>query len=203
MTTLPQLASRQADHPIEPLFIQRWSRRAFTGEPLPDAVLFSVLEAARWAPSGGNSQPWRFVYSRRGSASWDAFFDLLLPGNQRWAANASALILLASQTTRFRDGQRVKASSHSFDAGAAWAQLALQAEKLGWSTRAIGGFEKEKARLALGVPEDLALEVVIALGKPAEALALPADLQEKEAPNSRLPLSELAFEGRFPQPRAL
>jgi len=203
MTALPRSAGRQADHPVDPLFIERWSRRAYTGEPVPDAVLFTVLEAARWAPSGGNSQPWRFIYSHRGSASWGAFFDLLLPGNQRWAAYASALILLASETTRLRDGQRVKATSHSFDAGAAWAQLALQAEKLGWSARAIGGFEKEKARLALGVPDDLSLEVVIALGKPAGAAMLPADLLEKEAPTSRLPLSALAFEGRFPQPRAL
>jgi nitroreductase len=199
MPTLPQLASRQAEHPIDPLFIERWSRRAYTGEPIPDQVLFSVLEAARWAPSGGNSQPWRFIYSHKGSASWETFFGLLLPGNQRWAAQASALILLASQTTRLRNGERIKANSHSFDAGAAWAQLALQAQQLGWSARAIGGFDKDKARQALGVPEDVALEVFIALGRPAAPAALPQDLQETEAPNPRLPLKELAFEGRFPR----
>jgi nitroreductase len=199
MSTTLQPA-RKADHPIEAQFIDRWSQRAFSGEPIPDSVLFTVLEAARWAPSGGNAQPWRFIYSRKGSPSWDTFVAFLKPGNQRWAPQASALILIVSQTHKLR-GVVVKAESHSFDAGAAWAHLALQAHALGWSTRAIGGFEKDQARQALGVPDDYALEAVVALGRPdSDAKAkLPQELQEREFPSPRLPLQELAFEGAFPK----
>ena len=201
MTATLQPAARKADHAIDPQFIERWSQRSYTGEAIPDEVLFSVLEAARWAPSGSNAQPWRFIYARRGTPAWDAFTAFLKPGNQRWAPTASAYILIVSQTTKIRDGVLVKAESHSFDAGAAWAQLALQAHKLGWATRAIGGFEKEQARQALGIPADHALEAIIALGRP-DPLAkakLPEDLQAREFPSPRLPLSELAFEGRFPE----
>jgi nitroreductase len=198
MGTALQESGRQADHSIDPEFLHRWSRRSYTGEPVPDSVLFGVLEAARWAPSGGNSQPWRFIYSRRGSESWDTFVDFLKPGNQRWASHASALILIVSHTTRLREGEVIPATSHSFDAGAAWAHLALQAHKLGWGTRAIGGFEKEQARKALGIPGDVALEAVIALGRPDERAKLPQDLADKEVASPRLPLSDLAFEGHFP-----
>jgi nitroreductase len=198
MSTSVQDKARKAEHPIDPIFIERWSQRSFTGEPIPDNVLFGALEAARWAPSGGNSQPWRFIYSKRGSASWDTFVGFLKPGNQRWAPRASALILIVSQTTRLREGVLIKAESHSFDAGAAWAHLALQAHKLGWATRAIGGFEKDQARTALGIPEDIRLEALIALGRPGDLSELPEDLQAKEFPSPRLSLTELAFDGRFP-----
>lgn len=200
--TLPPIASvtvRQAEHPVNPLFIERWSPRAYTGEEIPDAVLFTAFEAARWAPSGGNEQPWRFLYSKKGSATWQTFFDVLLPGNQTWAANASAIVFLVSKRFRVgRDGKLGPATSNSFDTGAAWQNFALQAHALGWGTRAIGGYDRDKARVALRVPEEFALEFAVAVGKPGDRSLLPPDQQAREVPNGRHPLQSLVIEGVWP-----
>jgi nitroreductase len=188
---------RKTEHPISPIFSERWSPRAFTGEVIPDEVLFSVFEAARWAPSGSNAQPARFVYAKRGSDNWDKFLNFLNPNNQRWAEKASALILIVSKKTVVRNGQVAPSNSHSFDAGAAWQNLALQAFLLGWHTHGIGGFDHEKARTSLNVPDNFAVEAVVAIGKRAEKSSLPEDLQEKEVPNTRNLLKYLVFEGSF------
>ena len=76
--------SRTADYPIDPMFLERWSPRAFTGEPISETDLLTMLEAARWAASSYNSQPWRFIYARRDTPHWDRFLDLLVPHNQSW-----------------------------------------------------------------------------------------------------------------------
>jgi nitroreductase len=197
--TLTAPAARKADHVIHPLFIERWSPRAYTGEAIPDTVLYAAFEAARWAPSSSNAQPWRFLYSRRGSATWTQFFDFLAEGNRKWAVNASALIVVVSQRTKLdRNGVAQPNKTHSFDAGAAWQNFALQTHLLGWGTRAIGGFDREKARAALKVPEDFAIEAMIAIGKPADKSVLPAEFHEREVPNSRQPIRELVSEGAFP-----
>lgn len=197
-TTVP--TSRIPDHAIHPLFAERWSRRAYTGEEIPDSVLFTLFEAARWAPSSSNAQPWRFLYSKRGSLSWPRFFDLLAEGNRKWAFNASALVLLVSQRTKIdRNGVLQQSKTHSFDTGAAWQNLALQAHLAGWGTRAIGGFDRDKARAVLNVPADFAVEAVVAIGKPAHLATLSQEFQEKEVPNSRIPLKDLVFVGGFPE----
>lgn len=188
---------RQIHHPIDSLFVSRWSARAYTGEPIPDQVLLSAIEAARWAPSAGNAQPWRFIYAKRDSQHWPRFFALVNERNQRWAANASALVVLLSHKFRQGDGGRRASNSHSFDAGAAWSNFAHQAHLLGWSARAIGGFDRAATRALLGVPEDYAIEVIIALGKPGEKERLPEDLLVKETPTDRLPVSAVLAEGRF------
>ncbi|ENO84681.1 nitroreductase family protein [Thauera linaloolentis] len=191
---------RRTEHEIDTLFVSRWSTRAFSGEEITDAELFSVLEAARWAPSGGNVQPWRFIYAKRHSPAWPAFLGFLNEGNRRWADKAAALILLTSRTTRDRgDGSgQQPLRSHSFDAGAAWSNLAHQARLQGLSTRAIGGFDQDSARREVGVPPDHALEIVIALGRPdANKSGLPDDLREKDVPNDRLPLAALVAADRF------
>lgn len=190
--------NRRADYSIHPLFIERWSPRAYTGETIPDSVLFALFEAARWAPSGSNDQPWRFLYSKKGSATWQTFFDLLLPGNQRWAGQASALVVLVSKRTKIgRDGAPSISTSHSFDTGAAWQNLALQAHLLGWATRAIGGYDREKARIALRVPDDFALEAAVAIGRPGDKSLLSPEFQDREIPSGRHSLKELVIEGGF------
>jgi nitroreductase len=194
---MAQTQQRRAGHPVDARFVERWSPRAYTGEALPKETLHSILEAARWAPSGGNSQPWRFVYALKGGPEWDTFVGLLLPGNRVWAERAGALVLLVSETHRLRDGVKVPSSFHSFDAGAAWQNIALQARELGWSTRAIGGYERDAARKALGVSAGFDLEILIAIGRPGPKDVLPLELQEKEFPSPRRPLEELVFEGRF------
>src|SRR5471032_1193058 len=106
---------RTADHDIEPMFLHRWSPRAFTGEQVPEAVLMSLFEAARWAPSAFNLQPWRFVYAKRGGPDWDRLLDVLIDYNKAWVAGfsgsgASALIFIVSQRARRRSSEIGRAS---------------------------------------------------------------------------------------------
>jgi len=199
MTTPAALAVRTPEHAIDSLFHARWSPRAFTADELPEATLRGLLEAARWAPSSMNAQPWRFAYALRGTPAFDALLATLTPGNQAWAHRASALIALASKTTLAVPGkpEPVPSRSHGFDAGAAWAHLALQAHLWGWSTHAMGGFDMEQARAVLRVPADLELQVVIAVGKQGDPTVLPDWARAREKPNERQPIAELAREGGF------
>src|SRR3954469_7592020 len=108
---------RKADYPIDELFLDRWSPRALSGEAVSEEELLTLFEAAKWAPSSYNNQPWRLLYARRGTANWPLFFDLLGDYNKEWCKNASALILFISKT--IFDHNNKPASTHSFDAGAA------------------------------------------------------------------------------------
>lgn len=191
--------SRHADHPIDPMFLQRWSPRAFTGEAIAPEDLMTMFEAARWAPSSGNSQPWRFIYARRDSADWEGFLSLLDDGNRIWAQRASALVLVVSATTQPRPGKPEPRPlpSHSFDTGCAWGMFALQALRLGWHTHGMIGFDAPRAARELGVPDDHHVEAMIAVGRRGDRSALPERLQEREYPNGREPLSVLVHEGRF------
>ena len=190
---------RHPEHPIDPLFTRRWSPRAFSGEAISEAALFSLFEAARWAPSSYNSQPWRFIYGRAGTPGWQPIFESLGEFNRGWAQRASALVLVLSKTRWVQPG-KIEAEtlvSHSFDAGAAWASLAFQATLSGWHAHGIGGFDRERARAALSIPADHAIEAVIAIGRQGDKAVLSEALQAREAPNQRLPLSRLVADGRF------
>jgi nitroreductase len=190
---------RQTAHPIDPQFTRRWSPRAFTGEAIPEATLLGFLEAARWAPSGFNAQPWRFIWARRDTPAWAPLFDTLVPFNQGWAARASALVLVLSQQRWQAPGQAEAQdnATHAFDAGAAWGHLALQVSLAGWHSHGIGGFDRAKALAALGVPEGYQAQAVIAIGRQGDKAQLPEVLQAREQPSDRLPLSAIAAEGRF------
>jgi nitroreductase len=187
--------SRQPDYPVEPLFVDRWSPRSFTGEPVPDAVLQSAFEAARWAPSASNAQPWRFLIARHGDQHWDRFVDLLAPRNALWASRASTLIVILSELQVERRGEVVTNVSHSFDAGAAWTNFAHQALLLGWHTHGIGGFDRVAARDRLQVPDSFAIEAMVALGRQAGRDTLHAEFHASEIPSSRRPLEETVFAG--------
>lgn len=192
--------ARTPDHPVAPLFVDRWSPRSFTGEPVPDAVLASAFEAARWAPSASNVQPWRFLIARHGDAHWDAFVSLLAPRNALWASRASALIAVLSELKLERRGAIVDNVSHSFDAGAAWTNFAHQALLLGWHTHGIGGFDRDAARALLAVPDDFAIETIVALGRQGALDTLHADFHAGESPSTRRPIAETVFAGRLGQP---
>lgn len=191
--------SRTADHAIDPLFLERWSPRAFTDEIISEAELNSLLEAARWAPSSYNSQPWRFVYARRGTAHWDRLLGLLNEFNASWAKNSAALLVIVSKETMAVPGQEneIPSHSHSFDAGAAWANLALQATRLGWQAHGMVGFDHQRALTELKVPAGYRVEAAIAIGKPGDKGQLPEFLQARETPSPRNPISATAFEGVF------
>ncbi|MBM9401966.1 nitroreductase family protein [Gluconacetobacter azotocaptans] len=196
MTTAP---SRTSAHPVDRLFLDRWSPRAYDGAPIAEDVLLSFLEAGRWAASAYNSQPWRFVYARRGTADWDRFVGYLIPFNQSWAGSASALVFVLSGTTMLPPGKTepVPALTHAFDAGAAAAQIMLQATSAGWAAHAMSGIDHDAIRTGLGVPDDHAIHAAIAIGRQAAPEILPEGLRGREAPSSRLPLSDIAFSGRF------
>jgi nitroreductase len=192
--------ARRPDHPVDPLFVDRWSPRSFTAEPVPDAVLLSAFEAARWAPSASNAQPWRFLVARRDDAHWQDFVGLLAPRNALWAGQASALVVILSERMVERRGDVVANVSHSFDAGAAWANFAHQALLLGWHTHGIGGFDRAAARERLEVPEAYAIESMVALGKVGGLDTLHGDFHAGESPNGRRPIDATVFAGRLGLP---
>ncbi len=197
---MTQFDTRTSDHEIEPMFLQRWSPRAFTGEPIPQSVLLQIFEAARWAPSSYNAQPWRFLYARRDTPAWPTFLGLLIEFNQSWAKNASVLIIAISKTTMrsaSRDAEHPN-HTHSFDTGAAWSNLAHQATALGWHAHGMVGFDIARAATELHVPEGYRVEAAIAIGKQCDKSTLPEALQAREFPSSRDPVSAFAFEGTFP-----
>ncbi|MEB0043056.1 MULTISPECIES: nitroreductase family protein [unclassified Pseudomonas] len=191
--------SRVADYPIDPQFTERWSPRAFTAEAIGQETLLSFFEAARWAPSAYNSQPWRFLYARRDTPNWERFLGLLNEFNRGWAQHASALVIVISKTTFTAPGatEEGPALCHSFDTGAAWGYLALQASLSGWHTHAMAGFDKDLTRQELNVPEGYALHAAVAIGKLGDKSTLAEYLQGRETPGPRRPLSELAAEGGF------
>jgi len=191
--------SRSTDYPIDPLFLERWSPRSFTGAPMREYELLTILEAGRWAPSAFNSQPWRFIYARRDTAHWPRLLGLLTQSNQLWAKNASALIILVSKTTVLPRGadKEVPSWSHSLDAGAAWCSMALQAQRSGWAAHGMVGFDRERAATELGVPEGYRVEAAIAVGRRGDKALLPESLQAREVPNDRVPLAQLVGEGHF------
>ena len=191
---------RKPDHSVEPLFVERWSPRAFTGEEIPVETLMSMFEAARWAPSSYNSQPARFIYGRKGTPHFDKLLGLLTGGNPGWANDASALVFIASSKTMTipnKDGP-VPSRSHSFDAGAAWMSFALQAHMLGWFTHGMVGLDYDRAVTELGIPDGFHLEAAIAVGKRGDRAKLPDGLRERESPNSRNPVPTFVAEGAFP-----
>lgn len=175
---------------VDPIFAARWSRRAIAETPIDEHTVAALFEAARWAPSGNNTQPWLFVYADtpEGLAK---LRPLVIDRNRRWADRAPLLALLFAQ--RFRTGTEEPLRTHTFDAGAAWMSLALQAERLGLAARAMGGIHLDATYDVAGVSRDAyVIMCAIAIGHRADVSTLPADLVEKEKPSSRRPRAEIA-----------
>jgi nitroreductase len=191
-------AARMAHHPVDPLFTRRWSPRAYDRSVLPDADLHTIFEAARWAPSAFNYQPWRFLYAKREGADWQRFLSLLVPFNQGWAHNASVLIYICSDTLmEMKPGQTSPAHTHSFDAGAAWASMALQATLLGYHAHGMAGVEWERVQAELKVPARFRVDAACVLGKLGPHDVLDEKLRAREIPSDRKPVGEFAFAGDF------
>lgn len=185
---------RKRENDVDELFISRWSPRAMSGEEIDEATLLSLFEAARWAPSSNNNQPWRFIYARRNTPHWNVIFNLINESNQLWAKNAAVLIVVISKTT-FDSGK--PARTHTYDTGAAWVSLALQGSLKGLVVHGMQGFDYDKAKEALQVPDDYSVEAMIAVGKKGKKEDLPGYLQEREFPSSRKSVAEIAMEGIF------
>jgi nitroreductase len=185
---------RKPEHEINEILLNRWSPRAMSGEEIDEATLLSLFEAARFAPSANNNQPWRFIYGRRNTPHWATFYSLLAEGNQIWAKNAAVLIVVISKTT-FDSGKPSR--THSYDAGAAWENIALQGSLNNLVIHGMQGFDYDKAKDVLGVPDDYVVEAMIAVGKKGNKEDLPAFLQEREMPSDRKKVTEIALEGMF------
>ncbi len=186
---------RKPCNPVDSLFVDRWSPRAMSGEAIPEHDLMTMFEAARWAPSSYNNQPWRILYACRESEYWPLFFDLLAATNKAWAKNAAVLLLIVSKTTFDHNGK--PSITHSFDTGAAWENLALQGFSMGYVVHGMQGFDYERARSVLNIPDAFRVEAMVAIGKPGNAGSLPEELQAREYPNERRSLDLTVCEGPF------
>ena len=176
--------------PVHPLLAQRWSPRGLdAGHELDERSVRALLEAARWAPSANNSQPWRFLVARRGEDAFARLLHVLAPGNRSWAHAASALVLVAAQTADDTGRPRPWAL---FDTGQAVAALSVQAEADGLSVHQMGGFDADAARHEFGLDAELTPLVVLAVGRHDPHAELPDPLAARErAPRSREPLEAL------------
>lgn len=186
---------RQSTYDIDPVFINRWSPRAFQTKEVPDDVLFSLFEAARFAPSAGNLQPWRFMIARSEKEK-ERFYSFIMEGNLLWCKTAPVLALLLSKAST-EHGPNI---SHEIDAGAAWSHLSIAAAQKGLITRAMGGFYRAQARALLHIPEDYDPLLIIAIGYQADKEILPESLQDREIPTGRRSLDEILFENEFGRP---
>ena len=175
---------------VHPLLAERWSPRGFDrAHEIGDEALAALLEAARWAPSAGNSQPWRFLVTRRGEPAHDRLFTALAPGNQAWAGAASALVLVAARTA---DDDGRPQPWALYDTGQAVAALVTQAQADGLAVHQMGGFDTDAVRAGFGLANGLTPVVVLAVGRQDSAAGLPAPLAAREAaPRTRHPVSDL------------
>lgn len=174
---------------IEPI-ASRWSPRSFAGEhELPEGALRGVFEAARWAPSASNTQPWRFIIARRGGAAFGQIEAALLGFNQQWAGRAAALVVNAAQTVD-EEGKALRWAE--YDLGQAVASYSLQARAEGLYAHQMGGFDADAIRAAFGLGNDQVPLSITALGAIADPEQLPETLREREvAPRSRKALDDL------------
>ncbi|MFC1702959.1 nitroreductase family protein [Patescibacteria group bacterium] len=188
--------ARTSNYPISSQILNRWSPRAMTGEPLGDDELFALFEAARWAPSSGNGQPWRFVVARRqDEEKFTKMFDLLAEGNQAWCDKASALVIVLSNTMTGWKGAFER--THAFCTGMATENLAIEGAHRGLVVHGIGGFDYDRAKSEFGVPDDHEVMAMYVIGKRASVESLPEKYQEREIPSDRMPLSEVVYDGAF------
>jgi len=190
------------DLPIHELARKRWSPRAFTDQAIVDADLRTMLEAARWAPSAMNEQPWRLIVARREDA--EPFAKLaacLAPMNRQWAETAAVLIAVVTRETYRKND---KPNPHAWhDTGQAMAWLTAQATALGLAVHQMGGFDGAAVRATYDVPDGFSPVSVVAIGYPGEPEQLSDQLAERErAPRTRLEPSELFFRNRWAEPLA-
>jgi nitroreductase len=189
------------DHPIHPLVRARWSPRAFSVRTVDGATLCSLFEAARWAPSGGNEQPWRFlVVTREQPEAFDAYLSTLSPKNQRWVRGAPVLVFTLARRVRGPEG---KPNFHAlYDLGQAVAWLSVEATARGLRVHQMGVADSEGVcNVAGGVPDEMMVVTAIAVGYPGDPGDLPEDLRERElAPRIRRSQAEFVYAARWAEP---
>jgi len=188
-----------AAYPIHEHIARRWSPRAYTGQPVDRYQLAQLFEAARWAPSSSNEQPWAFLIAERGTAGWQKLFDTLVPFNQGWVKSAPLLVLGLARKTFAANNNPNKFAL--YDLGQAVGGLLEQATALGLSVHQMAGFDAEKARTAFGIPENYEVGSMMTIGFAADPDSLSGQLREREvAPRTRNPIESFVFEEEIGRP---
>lgn len=186
---------RKADYKIADIILNRWSPRAMSGQPISHDQLMTLFEAARWAPSSFNNQPWHFIYALRDTEQWKTLFDLMMDANKSWTQHAAVLMVILSQDSFSYNNKPSR--THSFDAGAAWENLAIQGSSMGLVVHAMEGFDYARAKKDLNIPDGYTVEAMIAVGNPGSKDLLPEALQKREEPSDRKKVNEFISEGMF------
>jgi nitroreductase len=187
--------ARQPGHDILPLFVERWSPRAFSPEPVARSDLEAMVEAARWAPSSINLQPWRFHVATTGAMrdQWNAAVG---ERNRAWSDQAGALVWVAAKSTMGANPFGLPPETPNkhawFDTGMAAIQLVLEGERRGLKSHFLGGIDYAKAHGLLGLAPDEQVVCAIVVGHPADPATLPGSLRQREVPSGRKPLAEIA-----------
>jgi nitroreductase len=187
---------RNPEYDVDSRFIDRWSPRSFFPEALSDEQVHTLFEAARWAPSCFNEQPWVFAFARS-EADRALFASALSERNRLWASRAPLLCFVLARTKFTVNGKPNRWAA--FDAGSAWMSLALQARQMGLYAHGMAGFNMEKAQEVLKInPEEHLILAAIAVGRLGDPSQLPEDMRAQEFPNDRRPQAAFVFEGMVP-----
>jgi len=187
----------QSDFPVHELIRERWSPRAFAEKPVPPEVLRSIFEAARWAPSCNNEQPWAFIVAaKEDRASFEKVLGTLVESNAGWAKNAPVLAIAVAKLNFSRNNAANRMAQ--YDTGAATAMLSVQATAHGLAVHQMAGFDREKARQTFAIPEGWEAVAALAIGYPGNPETLPQPLKDRElAPRTRKPISEFVMTGSW------
>jgi nitroreductase len=195
-TTSPEAVDKLKHAPevngVDDLIRRRWSPRTYADQEIPAAELKKLFEAARWAASSSNEQPWRFLVGRRGDDTYQKIFNALVEFNQSWAKSAPVLVLSVAKNVFTNNGKPNAYGMH--DTGAASATLALQATAIGLHTHSMAGFDREQLRASFAIPSDYEIGAVTAIGYLGDPATLPEHLQKMEvSPRQRKPVEEFVF----------
>lgn len=185
---------RKAAYAIDEAYINRWSPRAFSTKEVEEEKLNAIFEAARWAPSAANWQPWNYIVARK-EEDRATFLSFINENNVEWCKRAPVLVLAISKKTRNEEGD--PNPWHAFDAGTAWGYLSLEAYRQGLITHGMGGFDKDKARELLEIPAEYDINAVVAVGYHDPTTLLSDRNQQREVPSDRKPIESFVFEGKF------
>ncbi len=191
-----QVKVAATDNPVHKLILERWSARSFSDRPIEQPEIDTIFEAASWAPSSMNEQPWMYIYATKGTPTFDKMAETLMPGNQPWAKNASVLIASLARKNHANNGMANK--YNWYDVGSANQNLLLQAASVGILGHVMGGFHRDKAEALLQLPDEIELVCLIALGYPAPADDLEEPFRSRElTPRNRNPLSAFVFQNNL------
>ena len=187
--------NRESAYPIQQLILSRVSSRALSEEKIPEEELMALFEAARWAPSSYNNQPWRYLYSRRGDKAWDTMYNALIDWNKKWCATADTLVVVLTRNN-FEHNNKPSITAQ-FDTGASWMCLALEAHARNIVAHGMQGFNYAAIKEAFQIPDSYTINAMVAIGRPGNKDSLPPEMKEKEVPSDRKSLTSIVSRGVF------